>query len=125
MCTIGTKIRKLRIDHNLSQPELSNLLGISQSSLCGIESGERKKIDFSLIQKICTIFSKDLNYFTEVPASSKVDSNVNTFENNEAVTGVINNIIDQFITLVKDNQNKLKIIQELKKNQKKIRDNNN
>jgi transcriptional regulator with XRE-family HTH domain len=120
MCTIGTKIRKLRIAHNLSQPELSKMLNISQSTLCNIESGDRKKIDFSLIQKICTLFNKDLNYFREVPASSKVDANANTFESNEAVTGVINNIIDQFIILVQDNQNKLTIIQELKKKSKKI-----
>jgi transcriptional regulator with XRE-family HTH domain len=114
MCTIGTKIRKLRIDNNLSQPELSKMLDISQSTLCSIESGDRKKIDFSLIQKICLIFNKDLNYFKEVPASLKVDKNVVNFDNNEAVTGVITNIIDQFIILVQDNQNNIKIIQELK-----------
>lgn len=114
MCTIGTKIRKLRIDNNLSQPELSKMLDISQSTLCSIESGDRKKIDFSLIQKICSIFNKELNYFKEVPASLKVDKNVDIFGDNEAVTGVITNIIDQFMILVQDNQNNLKIIQELK-----------
>lgn len=114
MCTIGTKIRKLRIDNNLSQPELSKMLDISQSTLCSIESGDRKKIDFSLIQKICLIFNKELNYFKEVPASLKVDKNVDIFGDNEAVTGVITNIIDQFMILVQDNQNNLKIIQELK-----------
>jgi transcriptional regulator with XRE-family HTH domain len=90
------------------------MLDISQSTLCSIESGDRKKIDFSLIQKICLIFNKDLNYFKEVPASLKVDKNVVNFDNNEAVTGVITNIIDQFIILVQDNQNNIKIIQELK-----------
>ena len=96
MCTIGTKIRKLRIAHNLSQPELSKMLNISQSTLCNIESGDRKKIDFSLIQKICVIFKIDLNYFTEVSPNLEGETNINTVDSDEVVTEAILNLVDQF-----------------------------
>ena len=113
MCTIGRKIRKLRVTHNLSQPELSNLLGISQSSLCGIESGERKKIDFSLIQKICVIFKIDLNYFTEVSPNLEGETNINTVDCDEVVTETILNLVDQFKVLIEENKQKSKIIEVL------------
>ena len=113
MCTIGAKIRKLRIDHNLSQPELSKMLNISQSTLCSIESGDRKKIDFSLIQKICLIFNKDLNYFTEVSPNLEGDTSGNTVESNEVITGTILNLVDQFKVLMEDNKQKSKIIEVL------------
>jgi transcriptional regulator with XRE-family HTH domain len=113
MCAIGTKIRKLRIEHNLSQPELSNLLGISQPTLCNIESGDRKKIDFSLIQKICVVFNKDLSYFSEVPTVFESEKVIVTNKNNDWITYTFNNIADQIQVLIQDNKNKSQIIQEL------------
>ncbi len=118
MSTIGKKIRRLRVENNLSQPELSNLLGISQSTLCNIESGDRKKIDFSLIQKISIIFNKDLNYFKEDSDCLELDSNENQSEYNEVVTGAFSIIIDQIRLLVKDNKTKSKIIQDLENRSK-------
>lgn len=113
MSIIGIKIRKLRIANNLSQPELSDILGISQPTLCNIESGERKKIDFSLIQKICVVFNKELNYFTEAP-SLEIEPNINTIDdNNEAITGAILNLVDKFKVLIEDNKQKSKIIEVL------------
>lgn len=113
MSTIGYKIRKLRITNNLSQPELSNLLGISQPTLCNIESGDRKKIDFCLIQKICVVFNKDLNYFKEDPNCLDPNLNENQTECNEVVTGAISIIVDQVRLLVQDIKTKSEIIQDL------------
>ena len=112
MSLIGIKIRKLRIANNLSQPELSDILGISQPTLCNIESGERKKIDFSLIQKICVVFNKELNYFTEA-SSLEIEPNIKTIDNNEAITGAILNLVDKFKVLIEDNKQKSKIIEVL------------
>ena len=113
MCTIGSKIRKLRIDNNLSQPELSNLLNISQSTLCNIEGGDRKKIDFSLIQKICMVFNKDLNYFTEVSPVIESEKIKDTIKSNDVITCTISNLVDQIKILIKENENKSQIIQDL------------
>jgi transcriptional regulator with XRE-family HTH domain len=112
MSIIGIKIRKLRIANNLSQPELSDILGISQPTLCNIESGERKKIDFSLIQKICIVFNKELNYFTEA-SSLEIEPNIKTIDNNEVITGAILNLVDNFKLLIEDNKHKSKIIEVL------------
>ncbi len=63
---IGTKIKRLRQQARLSQPELAEHLNISQTTLCKIESSSTKKIDFIVIQKICEKFSVGFEYFTNV-----------------------------------------------------------
>ena len=60
---IGIRIKRLREINNLSQPELANRLGISQTTLCNIESGKWKKIDFLLMVKVCREFDIEFDYF--------------------------------------------------------------
>jgi transcriptional regulator with XRE-family HTH domain len=60
---IGTKIRQLREDRKMSQNELALQLGISQTTLHNIETGNPHKIDFLLMDKVCNIFDKDFSYF--------------------------------------------------------------
>ena len=62
---IGYKIKKLREGKKMSQPELAAQLGISQATLCNIESGHPQKIDVVLIKKVCDIFGIDFSYFTD------------------------------------------------------------
>jgi len=59
----GTKIKKLRESNKMSQQELALQLGISQTTLHNIESGNHQKIDYKLMDKICNIFDKDFSYF--------------------------------------------------------------
>ncbi|RZJ85746.1 MAG: XRE family transcriptional regulator [Chryseobacterium sp.] len=63
--TIGTKIRKLRELHRISQPALALELEISQSTLCNIESGTTKKIDYLLVYQLCRLFEVDMHYFID------------------------------------------------------------
>ena len=44
--SVGYKIKKLREQKNMSQPELAELLGVSQTSLSHIENRVTKKLDF-------------------------------------------------------------------------------
>ena len=60
---IGIRIKRLREINNLSQPELAHRLGISQTTLCNIESGKWKKIDFLLMVKVCREFDIEFDYF--------------------------------------------------------------
>ncbi|MCZ8090105.1 helix-turn-helix transcriptional regulator [Flavobacterium sp.] len=62
---IGTKIKRLRENKNITQTTLANKLGIAQNTLGLIENGDTKKIDFLLMDKICKIFEVDLNYFID------------------------------------------------------------
>jgi transcriptional regulator with XRE-family HTH domain len=61
--TIGTKIKKLRENQNITQDDLTLQLGISQTTLHNIESDKPQKIDFLLMDKVCNIFDKDFSYF--------------------------------------------------------------
>ena len=63
--SVGTKIRKLRIQNKLSQPELASKLNISQTALSEIESGKTKKVDFLLMDKVCNVFGVNFDYFLE------------------------------------------------------------
>ena len=65
MSSIGTKIRKLRESHAMSQDVLSEQLGISQTTLHNIECGNSKKVDFLLIDKVSKVFEKDFHYFLD------------------------------------------------------------
>ena len=65
MSSIGTKIRKLRESHAMSQGALSEKLGISQTTLHNIESGNSSKVDFLLMDKVCKVFKKDSDYFLD------------------------------------------------------------
>ena len=67
---VGTKIRQLRETQKMSQSELALQLGISQTTLHNIESGNAQKVDFLLMDKVCNVFDKDFSYFAS-------DNNIN------------------------------------------------
>lgn len=54
-------IKKLRISHNLSQPELAEILGISMSMLGMIEQGRRNASD-DVKLKLCNYFNVSMDY---------------------------------------------------------------
>ena len=107
---IGIKIKRLRESRNITQPELSHRLGISQTTLCNIEIGDTKKIDFLLMDKICKEFDVDFDYFIE-------GRQVNNIEKNEGniacAIGPTNNLIEQLKALIEDNKQKELKIKEL------------
>lgn len=55
---VGIKIKRLREERKISQPELADLLGISQSTLSNIESESSQKIDFHLMEKFARYLTK-------------------------------------------------------------------
>jgi transcriptional regulator with XRE-family HTH domain len=63
MKSIGTKIKNLRESRDMSQRNLSEQLGITQSALHYIECNVSQKIDFLLMDKVCKIFDKEPEYF--------------------------------------------------------------
>ena len=87
--SVGTKIRKLRIQNKLSQPELASKLNISQTALSEIESGKTKKVDFLFMHKVCEVFNVGFEYFLE---DSITNNNVKKAENCNigCSTGIIN-----------------------------------
>lgn len=54
-------LKKIRLNHNLTQAELAKQLGISRSSVGMYESGEREP-DFETLETIADFFNVDMNY---------------------------------------------------------------
>lgn len=54
-------LKKIRLNHNLTQAELAKQLGISRSSVGMYESGEREP-DFETLEAIADFFNVDMNY---------------------------------------------------------------
>lgn len=111
---IGTKIKTLRDARKMSQPELAHKLGIAQATLSNIESGDTKKVDFLIMDKVCKEFEVSFDYFVD-------DQQVNNAKKNDGGVvgnnfGVINNLseklIDQYELRL---QEKDEIIEYLKK----------
>ncbi|VXC17800.1 Helix-turn-helix [Flavobacterium sp. 9AF] len=114
---IGIKIKRLREQHKLSQPELAHKLGIAQTTLSNIESGQTQKIDFVLMDKICREFDVDFSYFTEGKQINKVKKNEGSVGVIGYNQGTINlfpeDLIEQIKRLVEDSKNKELRIKEL------------
>ena len=120
--SIGFKIKKLREEKKLSQPELADILMISQSKLSNIENGQTKSIDFLLMDKVCHYFEKDFEFFIE---------NTSQINNIKKLDGRINNhgtinlfpelIISEIRKLVEDNKDKENLILALREENKNLR----
>ena len=64
--TIAEKIRKIMREHDLSYSELSEMTGISKSSLQSYGSGRSKKVPLSVIQKLTYEFDLPIEYWLDV-----------------------------------------------------------
>lgn len=114
---IGTKIKNLREGKQLSQSDLALELGVSQSTLHNIESGNSKKIDFLLMDKVCHFFDKDFEYFLD-------EKIINNVETNSGLVGLYNvetinnnfpeNFLEEFKKMVVQNNINEQIIEDLK-----------
>ncbi len=59
---VGRKIRQLRKDRKLTQSELASKMGIQQSDLCRMETGEYK-VSLEALFKILRIFDLSISDF--------------------------------------------------------------
>ena len=64
---VGQRIRQLRKDRSLTQAELANKVGVQQSDLCRMETGEYK-VSLEALFKILKIFEMNVGeFFHEAP----------------------------------------------------------
>ncbi len=113
---IGTKIKNLREEKHLSQSDLAFELGVSQGTLHNIESGNSRKIDFLLMDKICRFFDKDFEYFLDTKIINNITENKGqvSCEDFTVNNNFPDNFLEEFRKLVEKNQINEKIIEELK-----------
>ncbi|MCO6175170.1 helix-turn-helix domain-containing protein [Flavobacterium sp. NRK F10] len=110
---IGFKIKKLREQKRLSQPELAERLGIAQTTLSNIENGQTQKIDFSLMDKVCKEFDVDFSYFTEGKQINKVKKIDGSINNHGVINLFPEEILDQIKQIIEESKTKDIIIKEL------------
>lgn len=68
---VGQRIRQLRKDRSLTQAELSTRIGIQQSDLCRMETGEYK-VSLETLFKILKIFEMNIAEFFHLEARSEL-----------------------------------------------------
>lgn len=61
MAEFKDRIKKLRLEHNLTQDELAQELGISRSTIGMYETGKRKA-DYATLESLADYFNVDMNY---------------------------------------------------------------
>lgn len=117
--TIGTKIKQLRERKNISQRDLAIKLGIGQTTLGTIESGNTDKIDFLLMDKICKEFEVGFDYFVDKAKLKQVvkDTAIGYLAENQTFN-VSEKLIEQYEVRIKE---KDEIIKELKQSIKDLK----
>lgn len=121
--SIGFKIKKLRENKNISQPELAMLLDISQTKLSNIENGNTKSIDYILMDKVCKFFDVEFDYFLENSTqTNNVQKNVGTIAYSvKNINNYPENLIDELKKIIDSNREKDKIINLLNEENKKLK----
>lgn len=79
---IGQRIKEIRKQHNLTQPQFGELFDVTEQTVRNWESG-RRKIDFNTIQKICSEFQCDISYVLGIQKiiEKSIDSGIDTLMN--------------------------------------------
>lgn len=111
--SIGYKIKKLREQRKMTQPELAQILGVSQTSLSHIENGVTKKLDFKFMEKVCTEFEIDFDYFIEDKQTIHIKKLNGSVNNHGTINFSPENLIEQIKALIEDNKQKEARIKEL------------
>lgn len=93
--SIGTKLKKLRLQNRWSQEELAYKLDVAQTSISNFEASKSIP-DFLIMQKICEAFNVDFEYFIE---DNQVVNNVEKAENCNigCDTGIVNTMPEGII----------------------------
>jgi len=70
---VGRRIRELRKDRALTQAELAGRVGIQQSDLCRMETGEYK-VSLETLFKILKIFEMNVGEFFHEPPAGQISA---------------------------------------------------
>lgn len=98
MKKLGQKIQGLRKSRGMTQKELSDFLGCSESFVSYVEKGERK-MTVDDLQKITKIFSVDINFLLAKPTVThfRASTNQNDNTNYDKMMGDFREYIDKQI----------------------------
>lgn len=72
MIHLGTKLKTLRQQNNMTQLDLANKIGASKSVVCAYENGSRRP-SFEILIKLARLFNVTTDYLLGVEQKSAVD----------------------------------------------------
>ena len=98
---LGGKIQGLRKSRGMTQKELADFLGYSESFISYIEKGERK-IAAEDLQKIAKIFSVDIDFLLDKPKIAHFRADTNS-QNNSNIN--YDEVMADFLKFVDKNTN--------------------
>ncbi len=108
--SVGTKLRKLRLQNKWSQEELAHKLNVAQTSISNFEANKTIP-DFLVMQKVCEVFEVGFEFFIEKDKEKYVFKNN---ENNNIVVGkieVLNNNMPEGI--LENMINRIELLEKL------------
>ncbi|NHN27372.1 helix-turn-helix transcriptional regulator [Flavobacterium jejuense] len=79
--SVGTKIRRLRLQNKWSQEELAHKLNVAQTSVSNFEANKTIP-DFLVMQKVCEVFEVGFEYFVEDTGNTFIIEKVENSNNN-------------------------------------------
>ena len=112
--SLGSKIKRLRVQHKISQEELAYKLNVAQTSISNFEA-DKFVPDFLMMQKIGGIFNVGLEYFIEDKENTFIVEKVENSNNNNIGCKIetINNnvpegILENMLKRIEALENKMK-----------------
>jgi len=91
MVDFGSKLKQLRIDKGLSQPQLAERIGISKGMISAYENTSRYPSNDILI-KIARVFRVSTDYLLGVERNKTIDIS----KLNDKQTEIITKLVDEF-----------------------------
>ena len=105
--SVGTKIRRLRLQNKWSQEELAHKLNVAQTSVSNFESNKTIP-DFLVMQKVCEVFEVGFEYFLDDNQTYNVKKNLGgavgnnaTVNNYNTPEGILENMLKRLELLEK------------------------
>lgn len=110
--SVGSAIRKLRLEKGMTQDELGELLGVKKSAVQKWESGRVTNLKQSTVKALCEIFDKNPVVFifdsNELLNSEKIKHQISLIEQIDLLYGKdVIKLMEVFLELGETNQGKL------------------
>lgn len=118
----GANVKRWREWRNINQDVLAEKIGVSQATLSGYE--KRDKLEPEILEKVAKALDIPIEAITEMDDGTSINIFSGTWKDNAYVSGYVTNInplekvIELYERLLKSEQEKVAILQEVIQDQK-------
>ena len=79
--SLGSKIKRLRIERNMTQDELAKILGYSSRSTINKIESDINTLSYDKLLKLVDVFKSDINELIKSAFEVRIDNNINEGDN--------------------------------------------